>query len=85
MELSREELDVVRSALDILVRTEGGAMQQHGIQGLRGGRVDLLAARLVPAVSALGKIEVELTAIAAAEKARSEAQAAQEAEKPAGG
>ena len=62
-DFSKNELIVLQIALDTMVRTEGSAMSQAGINGLQAGRAEVLAERLGSAVSALGKINAALEAI----------------------
>ena len=68
-DFSKNELIVLQVALDTMVRTEGNAMAQAGINGLKGGAASLLATRFDAAVTALDKINVALTAINDAEAA----------------
>lgn len=67
MDFTKDELDLLANAIDVLVRTEGQAMAQHGAGGLKGGRVDVLAARLTTGLRVMGKIDAERAEIAAAQ------------------
>lgn len=62
-DFSKDELDVLATALDMMVRTEGGAMAQAGAAGIKDNRVVLLTRRLTLAISALAKIEAQVAEI----------------------
>ena len=46
-EFTTEELAIIRHGLDLVCRTEGNAMNQAGVAGLREGRAVILAQRLM--------------------------------------
>lgn len=57
MSYPKDELQVLVAALDILVRSEGDAIRQAGIAGLKGGKVILVTRRFKLAVAALERTE----------------------------
>lgn len=62
MDFSRDELDVLSNAIDIMIRTEGNALAQSGIVGIR-GKTEALSARLSIAIGIDAKIQTERKAI----------------------
>lgn len=68
MTFTKDELDILSHALDIMARTEGQALGQVGIAGLKGERVILLTRKLKLGISALTKIEAMVAEIAEAEQ-----------------
>lgn len=58
------ELQVIRSAIDMMVRTEGQGLTQTGINGLLEGRADILALRFADSISVLAKSELMLRELA---------------------
>ena len=56
-DFTKDELQVLADALDMMVRSEGSAMAQAGISGLRDDRVTVLTRRLKLGMGALQKVE----------------------------
>lgn len=54
---TKNELETIRIALDMLVRNEANSLAQAGIGGLRAGKAEVLGKRLKHAVTSLEKIE----------------------------
>ncbi len=68
-DFTKDELQVLADALDMMVRSEGNAMAQAGASGLRDDRVILLTRRLKLGMGVLQKVEEAHHALVEAEKA----------------
>ena len=62
IDFTKDELQVLADAIDMMVRTEGNAMAQAGSAGLKDGRAAMLGHRMQTALSALAKIEAAAAA-----------------------
>lgn len=51
------ELQVIRTAIDMMVRSEGHGLTQTGVNGLLEGRADTLAQRFALTLNVLSKTE----------------------------
>lgn len=61
-EFTKDELALLRHGLDLVLRTEGNAMNQAGLAGLKEGRVSLLASRLMLVASLDDKLAAAIEA-----------------------
>lgn len=67
-DFTKDELQVLADALDMMVRSEGNAMAQAGASGLRDDRVVMLTRRLKLGMGALQKVEEAHNEIVKAEQ-----------------
>lgn len=72
---TKDELDVLALALDVVVRNEASALAQRGVASIKGDAVGVLGKRLRLCVSALAKVEEQKAAIVQAEAALAQPQA----------
>lgn len=78
-DFTKDELQVLGDALDMMVRSEGSAMAQAGASGLRDGRVMTLTRRLKLGMGVLQKVEEAHNEIVKADQAAVAAQMTDEA------
>lgn len=71
MNLTKDQLTLIRYGLDIVCRTEAQGLGQAGLNGLKEGRVNTLVDRLKMAVELEGQITAEFARLDELEKSAS--------------